>query len=361
MTCGRFPYPLAVLVLSIWALAPEANAQYAGAKRPAADSKVAEKPGPNEIVATVNGEPITRRQLADELIEIHGKQHLEDMIGRLLVDQACRAKKIEVTKTELYSELNDFLKRNKLRQKEFEDQILVRQGMTLQRYLRDQIWPKLALLKLVKADGGVQVTDEDLQKAWNANFGEKVECRMMVIHERRRAEEIWKQISDLPKKEDREKAFEDLAMRYSTDEATRPYGGRAAPIGRNTTDPRVEEAAFRLEPGELSAILQMPGGNLLMLCIQKTPAETKLTIDSPVDRSNAPNLPAEIKTYRDLFTKDIERKKLMVEMESYYKKLLKGNIENHLTGDFRIDGATKGAANDPTLDPTVRPTPSAGN
>lgn len=351
MSLGRMGLQAAAVAVGLWACAP-ASAQIFGGKKKAPDKPEAAL-DPTEIVARVNGEPITRDELARELIEMYGKTHLDEMISRRLVEQACRAHNVEVTPAELNAELDEFLKRNKLRKREFEEQILSRQGVTLQRYMRDTIWPKLALLKLVRAKGGVQATEEDLQKAWAANFGEKVEVRMLLIHERRRAEEIWKQIQDAPNPEEREKLFEDLARRFSIDEATRPYGGRAAPIGRNTTDPAIEEAAFRLQPGELSSILQTAGGHLLLYCVGKTPARENVTLDSPVDRAAAPNLPEEIRTYRDLFTKDVERKKLVMEVENCYLGLKKiAKIDNHLTGDFDVESVT-GPRIDPSLDPTA--------
>jgi hypothetical protein len=78
--------------------------------------------------------------------------------------------------------------------------------MTLSQYLRDQVWPRLALVRLVK--DRVKVTDEDLDKAFEANFGEKVDVRMLTVVERRKAEEIWKQVSETNTLEERVKLFD---------------------------------------------------------------------------------------------------------------------------------------------------------
>ncbi len=103
-----------------------------------------------EVVAKVNGEPITRDQLASELIEMYGREHLQSMIGRVLVRQQCQAAKVDVTEEDVRKELSQILERNKLKLSEFKAQVLASQNMTLGQYLRDQVWPRLALIRLVK-------------------------------------------------------------------------------------------------------------------------------------------------------------------------------------------------------------------
>lgn len=315
---------------------------------------------PNRLVATVNGQEITREELAAELIEMYGRDHLETMIGRRLVRLACEARNIEVTEKEIRAELDEFLHKNNLKLEEFKAQILAQQGVSLSRYLRDQIWPKLALMKLVK--GSIEVTQEDLEKAFEANFGEKVQIRMLTVVELRKAEEFWKQISDVKTPEEREELFEDLARRYSTDEATRPYGGKAAPFGRNSTHKEIEDAAFRLQVGELSSILQTPGGHLLILCIGRIPRQEGVTLDTQIDKSKlGPNAPDDVKTYRDLFTKDVERKKLVTQVAKYYAEIEKqAVIQNFLNADFDPSRLTQ-PSQDSTADPTARLGPAAGN
>jgi hypothetical protein len=306
----------------------------------------------DNIVAKVNGEPITRDQLASELIEMYGKEHLQSMIGRVLVQQQCKAAQVDVTEEDVRTELSQILERNKLKLSEFKQQVLASQNMTLGQYLRDQVWPRLALIRLVK--NKVTVSDEDIQKAFEANFGEKVDIRMMTVVERRKAEEVWKEVSDQKTLEDRAKVFEDIARRFSTDEATRPYGGKAAPLGRHTVNEQLEQAAFALQPGDLGSIMQIPGGHLLLLCVGRIPARTDVDLDSkvPVD-SPKPGEPE--MTYRELLTKDIEQKKVMQEVGVYYKKVEdEAKIENFLTGDFPVDAVAEPADNPATIDPTAQ-------
>jgi peptidyl-prolyl cis-trans isomerase SurA len=54
--------------------------------------------------------------------------------------------------------------------------------------------------------------------------------------------------------------FEALAREYSDDKLTAPKGGRLALIGRGQTVPEFEEAAFALEPGQVSDVVETKFG-----------------------------------------------------------------------------------------------------
>ena len=56
-------------------------------------------------------------------------------------------------------------------------------------YLDSIVWPSVALRKIVK--GHVEVTEEDLQKAYEANYGPRVRCRAIVMNNLRQAQEVW--------------------------------------------------------------------------------------------------------------------------------------------------------------------------
>ncbi len=65
----------------------------------------------DDPILKVNGQVITRRQLADECIARKGKEIAEIMIHRTLVEQALRAKKLEVTAAEIDQEIESVAKR----------------------------------------------------------------------------------------------------------------------------------------------------------------------------------------------------------------------------------------------------------
>src|SRR4051794_5946284 len=49
---------------------------------------------PGDPVAVVNGEVITRQQLADECVTRKGEEVLDTLVARKLIDQAIKAKKL---------------------------------------------------------------------------------------------------------------------------------------------------------------------------------------------------------------------------------------------------------------------------
>lgn len=284
-----------------------------------------------EPIATVNGGHITLEQLAEELIATYGKKHLELMVNRKIVELACQERNIEITRAEVENEVNQTCKKLNLSRKEFISHVLSRRDLTYQQYVRDTVWPALALKRLV-ADK-VKVGDEDLKKAFVANYGEKVDCRMLVVRELRKSQELWERINKEQEPDKRLKLFEDLAKTHSIDEATRPFGGQCQPINRHTAFSEVENAAFGLQPGELSKIIQAPEGNLMLLCVQRIPAQANVSLDTVLNDETK-------ETVRDLLTKDLHEKMTRAEVGKFFTEIhekAKKNMQNYLTQDFDAD------------------------
>jgi peptidyl-prolyl cis-trans isomerase C len=92
---------------------------------------------------------------------------------------------------------------------------------------------------------------------------EQVHARQLVVADAGLAEELRKQIEG---GED----FAQLAQTYSLDLSTRPAGGDLGWFAPGTlTTPEVEAAAFALQPGELSAVVQSALGYHLVQVIER--------------------------------------------------------------------------------------------
>lgn len=302
-----------------------------------ADKSAKASPDWSAPVAEVNGEPITVQDLAIELIDNYGKKHLEMMVNRKLVAQACKTHNVEVTRADLDNEIKDTLKKLNISRKEFVERVLERREITYGQYLRDTVWPALAMQKLV-ADR-VTVTEEDLTKAFEANYGEKVDVRMLVIRELRKSQEMWDAISKIEDPEKRIAAFEDCCKIHSVDAATRSFGGRCAPINKHSSFPEIEKLAFGLKPNELSSIIQVPEGHLMLLCVARIPAQEGITMDTVVKVSDKGQTKDE--TVREMMQKDIHEKKIRVEISSFFADLrAKAKVNNFMTADFAADELT---------------------
>jgi foldase protein PrsA len=126
-----------------------------------------------------------------------------------------------------------------------------------EQYRTDVIWPMLALKKL--AGDKAEVTDEDMVKAFTRNFGPRVEVKMIMLDNHRRANDVWQKVSLNPKDFDR------LAREHSIDANSRAMNGAVPPIAKYSGNPKLEQAAFNLRPGEISGIIQYGHGSFVIL------------------------------------------------------------------------------------------------
>lgn len=286
----------------------------------------------SEVVCEVNGEPITREQLADELIATFGAKQLELIVNRKVIEQACKQQKVEISRPELEAELDATLKRLNLSRKEFVERILASRELSLIQYVRDTIWPKIALKKLV-ADK-VAVTEDDLKKAFEANYGEKARVRMLVVKERRKAEEIWAKLDQEKDKDKRYKLFGSLAKTFSVDESTRAYEGDCQPINHYSSLGEIEKMAFDLQEGELSRIQQVQEGHLIFLGLGRVPPVQGASLDSVADEKTKD-------TVRTVLQKDIAEKKMRVEVAKLFQSIRK-NAKIISNPEFKDDPTDDG-------------------
>lgn len=113
------------------------------------------------IVATVNGEPITRLALINELEKRAGKQILDDIVIKTLILQEAKKKNVSVSKKEIDDEVKkteDFLKKNG---QKLED-LLVFRGLTYDQFI-ERIKFQLLSSKIV-GDKDVEVTDKEVSE-----------------------------------------------------------------------------------------------------------------------------------------------------------------------------------------------------
>ena len=194
---------------------------------------------PTDAIAMVNGEPITRGQLADECIVRKGQEILDTLIARKLIEQELRRRKIEVTAAEIDREIEDVANRlgNGMGREAWLRTLDKERGISPAQYARDIIYPTIALRKL--AAGRVQVTEQDMKDAFDANFGPRLHCRIITVDKQQRAIELWEELRK------NSNAFANLAKLHSTDQATRALGGfLTEPIARHAHPRSVSDPAF---------------------------------------------------------------------------------------------------------------------
>jgi parvulin-like peptidyl-prolyl isomerase len=197
------------------------------------------------------------------------------------------------------------------------------------------VWPSAALKKLT--DGRVEVTAEDLQKGFEANYGEKVRCRAIVMGSLRRAQEVWDKARQNPTAE----FFGDLAEEYSIEPSSRSLRGEVPPIRKYSGQPQLEEAAFALVDGQLSGIIQVADKFLILRCEGRT---------EPIGVTMAE---VQVELQRDIL-----EKKTRLAMSDEFDRLRSGaRIDNYLAGTSQAPVKSSDAKQATRVqDDKVRPT-----
>ncbi len=193
---------------------------------------------PRDPIAIINGQAITRQQLADECVAREGSKVLDTMINRLIIEQALKMRSLEVTPAEVEQEIENTAARFGISREAWLRTLDKEKKITPLQYARDIIQPALALRKLCA--GRVQITPKDMQNAFEAQFGDKLRVRMILVDKQSTGFEIWEELRKNPG------GFEKLAQERSLDTGSRAIGGlMAEPITRHAYPETVSDAAFR--------------------------------------------------------------------------------------------------------------------
>jgi len=193
---------------------------------------------PGDPIAIVNNQIISRQQLADECVARKGKEILDLIINRTLIDQGLRTRKLEITAAEIDQEIENVAQRFGISREGWLRTLDKERGISPVQYARDIIYPALALRKL--CTGRVQVTPDDLKKAFEAQYAEKLRCRMILVDKQSTAIAIWEQLRENPG------GFEKIAQEQSMDPGSRSLGGLLAePITRHAYPQTLSDSAFQ--------------------------------------------------------------------------------------------------------------------
>ena len=230
----------------------------------------------DSVVAVVNADPITRKTLAEETLRRYGADVLDNMINRHLILQACKSAGIEVTSAEVRGEINRLAAKFGLSMESYLQLLREERQIAPDQYSREIIWPMLALRKLV-ADK-VEVTEEEFNRAYMAQYGEALKCRMIMVASRATADSLRQQAIAKPD------SFEQLAKKYSEDESSASVGGLIPPIRRFTGDAELEKAAFALADNEISAVLPLGDQWIILQAVRRIEAATPSPQAMPVIR-----------------------------------------------------------------------------
>jgi len=229
------------------------------------------------IVATVNGESISKEDMYQAMYGQIGSPTLDQLVVKLLVEQEAKKAGVSVSDAELQAEIQKLIDE----QYGSEDMFaatLQYYGMTREAF-EDQWRTYLTAQKILKPT--VSVSDQDIQAYFEAhheelNQKESVTLRQIVTATKDEAAEVLKELRSGAN-------FADLARQKSTDTVSRDNGGELGKIYLGDLPSDVEAVVFALKVGEFSEPVQVDGGFAVFNVTEKTQAR-EVTLDEVKDK-----------------------------------------------------------------------------
>jgi foldase protein PrsA len=209
-----------------------------------------------DVVATVNGEKITKQMLGDTLFDWDATMTLEEMIDQRIVAQEARKAGVVVSLEEIKAKIEEVKTRIPPGQS-FED-ALKGIGMTPGHYFA-RVKFQLQMEGILKKQ--VEVTDEDLSGYIKAShILVRVTYTQDEAERAKKDEEAKAKIEKIAKDIQGGLDFAEAAKANSDDTSNKDKGGDLGFFPKNVMAPEFEEAAFKLKPGEMSGVVKTSFG-----------------------------------------------------------------------------------------------------
>lgn len=217
-------------------------------------------------VARVNDQVITDEALRQELIVQHGARMLLQMIDIAIINQAARQQGVSISEGELdlkyeqavarigsEQDLEQILKRSRRGKREFREELRA-----------EALLDRLAMQRY-------PVRDADVRQYYDVHRNEfshqeQVRIRLMLFTTRANAEAVAETLKD-PQAD-----FAGLAQAFSEDPATKDKGGDTGFFQRGDYAPAITNLAFKLKPGQVSPVFEVPDGFAIIKVEEKRPA-----------------------------------------------------------------------------------------
>lgn len=300
---------LAAVLIAVGAGAFCWGRRYAHATPPGSNANPAlassADPQGTRVVAYINSQPIYREELGEYLIARYGADRVEFLVSRKIVEAECKKYNIVVTDADVnyryLQELRSFGgAAGALSEADFVSKILRPFNKTLYEWKEDVIRPKLMMEQLVRAT--IRITDADIREGFEARFGPKVQCRMLVLKDDHRVvDEVWAKVRNNPAEfivECKKQFIPELAKKE----------GVMPPIHKHFGDKNIEEKAFQLKENEISTVIGMPDGTSVILMCEKHLPENKL---------------ARLENERERISKEMEELRIAQRIPEVFKELRK--------------------------------------
>ncbi len=240
-----------------------------------------------DVIASVNGEPVTRAEFEGELarsveggektveqLEPLKRATLDSMVERVLLLQTAKQLAVAATDAEVDREVlrvsSDYpaaafdaeLAKRQLTMAEFKQKEAAR--LTVEKLFKEHVYPRVAL------------TEEEIRRYYEEHSDEfhepeQVHAAQIVVKGLDEARRIQQQLRS-------GKKFADLARRYSLS-ADAKVGGDLGFFARGVMPPKFDEVAFKLATNQISDVVETEYGFHLFKILEKRPAKKRELVD----------------------------------------------------------------------------------
>jgi parvulin-like peptidyl-prolyl isomerase len=239
------------------------------------------------IVAVVNGQSITRTQLAEKCLVRFGDRMLDELIDEQLIERGLESAKQTISK----ADIDGCLQRRSmdaglLREDgtadtdRFMTQVAGIESSIRDAYRRRVIWKQLALRRWMESQQKLIASDVEVNAEFDVAFGPRVKTLAIVVRGEARGNEAYQQAKNV----DTAEAFIAVAKAFAEDATRDDFS--LPPIGRGGKQPELEAAAFALQVGQVAKPVAMGPYAVVLFCIGRTePAlkDVNLVRESLVD------------------------------------------------------------------------------
>ena len=230
------------------------------------------------IVAIVNGQKVTRQELYELLVDTYGDDALDVLIRRTLIYQAAAKEGISATSSELNQklkilingEIDGLMRTYRIKDKADLEKELIKIDSSiaqleekLSKKMRKQAEVEVLAEKVMTKT--VTVTEEELKKVYDLEYGEKIEASQIVYNIRSDAEDALKKIKSGAD-------FATMAKNDSIDRVSAAKGGKMQPFSPKDG---IGIQVANLKVGEISDIIKTDYGYHIIQITGKKPASNK--------------------------------------------------------------------------------------
>ncbi|MFJ7649714.1 peptidyl-prolyl cis-trans isomerase [Lysinibacillus sp. NPDC097279] len=220
----------------------------------------------SDYVATVDGEKILQTELDEALRDQYGADMLDTLINNKIIELEAKKEDITVSDDAIQAEYDELVE-------SYGGEDSLQETLDANGLTKESVKDNIRMYQLTKdvIAASIDISDEELTQYFEENkddYGqqEQVAASHIFLEDEATAKEVEAKITA---GED----FAELAKAYSVDTDTSEDGGDLGYISRGQMDEQFEEAAFALEKGAVSGVVQSAEGYHIIKVTEKVPAE----------------------------------------------------------------------------------------